>query len=121
MQELEAGIRELHERVASLDTLLREDRETRDLHEKLGAATASQAEEAVDLARMVQAFVRKVFIIVTVAMLTWTPFIGYGSVWVHEKMRNNCYPGNQLTEPGSPSRDPWYCTLFPGTDRYRGH
>lgn len=117
MRELEAGIRDLHERVSLLGDLLSEDQIQRDLHERLAESTVKTAEEAGRLAKLAHDMVRRTFLIVTVALVTWTPFLTYGAVWVHELVRNTCYNGVTLVES---DEDAWYCSIFPGTGRHRG-
>jgi hypothetical protein len=108
MEQLTQGVRDLHQRVSRLDELLQEHRGTANLQERLSAA-------AHDTAEATRRLVRRLLVLMAVGLLLWTPVVAYGAVWVHEKIRNNCYPGVMLVL-NPPVEEPWYCTLFPGTD-----
>jgi hypothetical protein len=117
MDDFTAGVRELHQRVGDLDNLLRADAIARDLSEKLGDAAAAKAERAQNL-------MRRVLTVLTVGLLLWTPVVAYGAVWLHEKVRNNCYPVvafDATPVPRPAEGEPWYCGLFPGTDHVAQH
>jgi len=117
MEELAAGIRDLHSKVQHLDEMLREDQAVRDMHERLGAAVAASAEEATRIAAAAHGVVKRIFLAITVAMAVWTPFVAYGAVWAHELVRNTCYNGVTLVEP---NHNHWYCNIFPGTNQHAG-
>lgn len=118
MEELTAGIRDLHDRVKHLDDQLRERGEATDLHERLGAA-------AMQVAERTRAGMRWLWIVGTLVALVWSPLVAYGAVWSHEKIRNDCYPVAvwDVAPPPGPLRrpEPWWCHAFPGTDHPAGH
>lgn len=119
MEELEAGVRSLHEQVRNLDDLLREGQVERDLSERLTAAASQQAEEASRLAVLTHGLVRTMVVVVALGLLVWTPFVAYGAVWFHELVRNQCYSyGAILRHDGDA---PWYCGIFPGTFGHPAH
>lgn len=115
MEELAAGIRELHERVASLDSLLKIDARARDLSERMGVAASVQAEEASRLARVAHDLSRRMTVVVAFALVIWTPVVAYGAVWFHELVRNTCYQSATQVD------EAWYCGIFPGTGHHRAH
>jgi hypothetical protein len=111
MEELSAGIRDLHDRVRHLDEQLRERGETHDLHERLGAA-------AMEVAELTRSRIRWLWAAGMMVALLWTPATAYGAVWFHELVRNTCYPAVVL-EHRHPAEQPWYCSIFPGTHHGR--
>lgn len=118
MEELSAGIRDLHDRVKHLDAALREHQGTTDLREKLGAAAHEEAKRTAGQ-------LRKIALIVAAGLLIWSPAVAYGAVWGHEAVRNNCYPTWAVREQGPPvvvpvQDEPWFCSLFPGTNLQHG-
>jgi hypothetical protein len=119
MEELTAGVRELHQRVGHLDDLLRERDVTTDLSEKLSAA-------AHDVAEQNTRRIRLLWIVGTVVALLWTPMTAWGAMWMHERVRNTCLPSVLLVEyvggdrePNLDRNEPWYCGIFPGTNHPR--
>lgn len=115
MEELSAGVRDLHERVGRLDELLQADRVVEDLREK-------RADAAHDVAERTSRRVRLMLVAGVLVAFGWTPLTAYGAVWVHELVRNNCYASVEFADqPPAPADEPWYCGAFPGTDRHGAH
>lgn len=114
MEELSAGIRDLHDRVKSLDDQLRERSVATDLHERLGAA-------ALEAAETTRTRIRRLWICGMLVALVWSPFVAYSSVWLHERVRNYCYPSAvwSAPPPTAAQDEPWYCSAFPGTGHHR--
>jgi hypothetical protein len=114
MQEFDAGVRDLHERVERLDGLLHERTTIADLTDKRADAAHATAEDTRRRQRWIVA-------VIAAGMLVWSPTVAYAAVYGHELVRNNCYPGVALMEPPGgwlPAYavdQPWYCGLFPGT------
>lgn len=111
MDELHEGVRDLHERVARLSDSLQADRVARDLSERLAGAADETAERT-------RSRLHHVAVVLALGLLLWTPLTAYGAVWLHEKVRNNCYPAAvyDVLIPPTPVEEQWYCGLFPGTD-----
>lgn len=111
-------VRVLLERLDSIDNLFARERRERDLAEKLAAAADAHADRAVAAVRETRRILRTVVAVVALGLVLWTPFVAYGAVWVHERVRNSCYPAlAELIHATPTSADPWYCGLFPGTGR----
>ncbi len=112
MEEFTEGVRDLHQQVRRLDTLLHERTTVADLSERRADAAHATAEETRRRLRWL--LVAGLFV-----ALVWTPVTAYGAVWTHEKVRNNCYPTVAFEPDPVPipaSGEPWYCGMFPGTD-----
>lgn len=117
-QQYVRDARAMLERLDRIDRIFREERATRDLHERLAEGAAREAETAQETARHSVALLRYVMVVVAVGLLFWTPVVAYGAVWFHEKVRNTCYPFVQVTEPfPALYNEPFYCGMFPGTNR----
>lgn len=121
MEELTQGIRELHTRVGDLDALLRERSMVTDLSERRADAAHEQATVAQHAAQLNSRRIRVLWICGLFVALLWTPLTAYGAVWVHERIRNNCYPGALYVAGPPPSVEAWYCGIFPGTSRDHHH
>ncbi len=109
-----AALHQMAAKLDAIDELFHRSEESRDLHERLTAGAAGDAEKA---ARQARKLVRTVVRVVTFALLLWTPLVAYGAIWFHELQRNNCYPVAAILA-GGPIDEPWYCSLFPGTGRH---
>ncbi len=114
MQPFGEGVRDLHERVARLDELLTVQVRADVFREK-------RADAAVDRAEKNTVKIRQLWTAGLLVTLLWTPTTAYGAVWMHEKIRNNCYPGAIHIEGPPPGGEAWYCGIFPGTDRLDAH
>lgn len=110
MEEFDAGVRELHERVGRLDDLLRQAGTVTDLADRRSDAAHEQAEKN-------HRRIRRLWIAGLIVAFLWTPTTAYSAVWLHERVRNHCYPGVVYAEPARPGGEPWYCGAFPGTGR----
>lgn len=115
MEELSEGVRELHQRVEALGELLHRTGEATDFSDR-------RADAAHDVAERNSFRIRRLFVAGLIVAFGWTPFTAYGAVWVHERVRNTCYPGVVHVE-GHPTAGeaPWYCGIFPGTGRPGPH
>jgi len=110
-EQLHEGVRDLHDRVTRLSDSLQADRVARDLSERLAGAADETAERT-------RSRLHHVAVVLALGLLLWTPLTAYGAVWLHEKVRNNCYPLAAYGQPAAPppAEEEWYCGLFPGTD-----
>ena len=110
-EELSRGVHDLHERVEQLDDLLRSRVSTADLRERRADAAHQRAEENSHR-------IRRLWLAGLAVALLWTPSTAYGAVWMHERIRNHCYPGVMFTAENPPAVEAWYCNIFPGTGRH---
>lgn len=102
--------RQMMRRLDDIDDLFSRQEQERDYSEKLGAAAWAEAEGAKVTATSVQRLTQRIAKVLAVGLLLYTPLIAYGAVWMHERVRNDCYP------VASPVTEPWFCGLFPGTN-----
>ncbi len=114
MEDFAEGVRALHQRVAQLDSLLQERSVVTDLADR-------RADAAADLAERNTGRINRLFVAGLLVALLWTPATAYGAVWLHERVRNHCYPGVVYEAGNPPAAEPWYCGAFPGTGRDDGH
>lgn len=117
MEDFEEGVRALHQRVGELDALLQQRSLVADLADRRADAAHDEAETAHREAARNSRRIRRLFTAGVAVALLWTPLTAYGAVWTHELVRNNCYPGVIYDEPARPGGEPWFCHIFPGTDR----
>lgn len=109
-------IGELNGRLDSIDSEFADEQTRRDLSEKLGAAAVTVAEDAKRTAKRAMGNLRTIVAVVAVGLVIYTPLIAYGAIWLHERVRNTCYPADVLVR-AAPQPDHWYCEIFPGTGR----
>lgn len=112
--EFETGVRDLHEKVGRLDELLNQRTIVTDLADRRADAAHAVAEEATKK-------IRRVIVACALVAFLWTPLTAYGAVWMHERVRNHCYPGVTYQAETPPADEPWYCGAFPGTGRHDNH
>lgn len=109
-------VQELLARLEKIDALFESASIRRDFSEKLNAAAVHTANEANERSEVLVNAFRRVRLMIAIGLLLWTPFVAYGAVWMHEKIRNNCYVVTYNNTHPTNIDGAWYCNLFPGTD-----
>lgn len=108
----------LMRRLDGIDELFSRQEQERDFSERLGAAALDMAEGAKVTAAGVARLTHRIATVLAVGLLLWTPVVAYGAVWMHERVRNTCYP---LGVAQGQADEPWYCGIFPGTNHPPHH